>query len=190
MNDTQSRKRRLSGALNLSIEIPAVLVAFVMILHVSLNAILRTWFQTPIANTLEITTYWYLPIIAFLGFIAAAQRGQHISADLIYRILPHGSKKFVLSTLFLVSSVVCFGFAWFGLQEALHAMEIRKTAGVGGVISWPTYFLVPIAFGSLTLQFLYTAINSLRYPEDDHFHGNPDDAAVMEDLAVSEKATR
>lgn len=186
MPESATRLRGTARTIELMIEVPAVLVTFAMMLHISLNAVLRTWFRSPIDNTLEMVTYWYLPLVAFLGFIAAAQRGQHIAADLIYEMLPRVTRRFVLAVLFSVSSILSFGFAWFGYGEAAHAREIEKTAGVSDLIAWPAYYLVPLAFGIMTLQFLYNAVHAIRHPEDDHFLGDPDDVMVLEELSTKE----
>jgi TRAP-type C4-dicarboxylate transport system permease small subunit len=179
-----SRARRRYGP-ELLIEVPAVIVIFVMMGHIVANAVLRTWWDNPIDHTLEIVEYWYLPLVAFLGFIAAQHRGQHIAADLIYEKLPTRVRGAVLFVMLLVCSIVSFGFAWFGWSEARHAHEIRLTAGVSTVPAWPTYYLVPLAFGSLTLQFLYGAVEALVRPEHGHVVTDPDDALVLEQMSQS-----
>ncbi len=184
----RARSRRLRP--ELLIEVPAVVVTFVMMIHITANALMRTFLNDPIANTLEITQYWYLPIVAFLGFIAAQARGQHIAADLVFEQLPDVTKRWFLAVIFLIAAVVAAGFAWFGWGEAQHAREIGKTAGVSDVVSWPTYYLVPLAFGSLTFQFLWAAVRSVTHPEDDHFISDPDDALVLDQLAADEGARR
>jgi TRAP-type C4-dicarboxylate transport system permease small subunit len=184
MPESTTRLRGRGRLVELLIEVPAVVITFLMMFHVTANAVMRTWFNSPIDYTLEIVEYWYLPLVAFLGFIAAQMRGQHIAADLVFEMLPSVTKRFVLAFMFALSSVTCLGFAWFGWGEAVHAMDIGKTAGVSGLIAWPTYFLVPIAFGSLTGQFLYAAVMAIRHPESDHFISDPDDAMVLDDLAA------
>ena len=166
----------------LLIEVPAVLVTFAMMAHITANALLRTFANDPLPNTLEITQYWYLPIIAFLGFIAAQARGQHIAADLIYERFPEVTKRYVLAVLALLSAVVCLGFAWFGWGEAVHAREIGKTAGVSDLVAWPPYFLVPIAFGVLTVQFLWAAFRALTRGDTQHVVTDPDDVLLLEEL--------
>ncbi|MBM9465593.1 TRAP transporter small permease [Aeromicrobium sp. YIM 150415] len=163
MSASSPTRRRLRPELFL--EVPVVIVTFVMMLHITANALLRAFANRPLANTLEITQYWYLPIVAFLGFIAAQHRGQHVAADLVYQLLPPVTKRFVLGISFLVVAVVSVGFAWFGLQEALHSFDIRRTAGVSDLPAWPPYFLVPLAFGSLSIQFTYAGLRALRYGE-------------------------
>lgn len=176
---------------SLLIEVPAVLVTFVMMVHITANALLRTFWNDPLPNTLEITQYWYLPIVAFLGFIAAQIRGQHVAADLIYERLPAVTKKYVLATMFLLASAVSLGFARFGWEEAVHAMDIEKTAGVSDLPAWQPYFLAPIAFASLTVQFAYTALHALvKGVEEDGMAGDPDELLALEQLAADERGGR
>lgn len=186
MTATQAPRSRRRYGPELLIEVPAVIVIFVMMGHVVANAALRTWWDDPIDHTLEIVEYWYLPLVAFLGFIAAQHRGQHIAADLIYERLPTRVRGAVLFVMLLICAVVSLGFAWFGWDEARHAQEIRLTAGVSTVPAWPTYYLVPLAFGSLTLQFGYGALRALLRPARDHVMTDPDDAMVLDHLTRSE----
>lgn len=185
MTVTQATRPRRRYGPELLIEVPAVIVIFVMMGHVVANAALRTWWDNPIDHTLEIVEYWYLPLVAFLGFIAAQHRGQHIAADLIYERLPTVVRGAVLFVVLVVCAVTSLGFAWFGWEEAQHAHEIRMTAGVSTVPAWPTFYLVPLAFGSLTIQFLYGAVKSLLHPEDGQVITDPDDALVLEQVAES-----
>ncbi|WP_110207556.1 TRAP transporter small permease [Nocardioides daejeonensis] len=170
----------------LLIEIPAVIVTFVMMFHITANALLRTFKDDPIDNTLEITQYWYLPIIAFLGFIAAQARGQHIAADLIYERLPEVSKRYVLAILSVLAAVVCAGFAKYGWGEAVHAHEIEKTAGVSDLPAWQPYYLVPLAFGVMTLQLLWAAGRALVKGDSHHIVTDPDDLLLLEELEEME----
>ncbi|MEU4429328.1 TRAP transporter small permease [Nocardia rhamnosiphila] len=152
--------------LRLLIEVPAVIVLFVMMLHVTANALLRAFAAAPIQNTLEITQYIYLPIIALLGFMAAQARGEHIVADLVTHYFPRPVRRAVLGAGYLAALIVMAGFAWYGLEEALHARDIGQTAGVSTVVSWPVLFLVPLAFAVLAVQLGVAAVRALRGAED------------------------
>jgi TRAP-type C4-dicarboxylate transport system permease small subunit len=173
------------------IEVPAVIVMFLMMFHITANAILRTFFDAPLPNTLEITQFWYLPIVAFLGFVAAQHRGQHIAADLIFERLPHVVRPYVLALMFALCALVSAGFAWFSWAEALHSYEIGRTALVSDLVSWPTYFLPPLAFGVLTVQFAWAAVRSITDPSlaEAPVVGDIDDALLLDEAgtpAVSE----
>lgn len=179
------KKTQRRGAL--IIEIPAVIVVFVMMLHITANALLRTFANDPMSNTLEIVQYVYMPIVAFLGFIAAQYRGQHIATDLLFERLPKVAQPYVLSLVTAVSGLLSAGFAWFTLQEALHSFDIRQAAGLTDVPAWPTHFLAPIAFASLTVQFALAAVRALTRPDTEHVITDPDDVLVLEELERAEE---
>lgn len=164
----------------LLIEIPAVLVTFVMMIHITANALLRTFARAPIAHTLEITEFWYMPIIVFIGFIAAQMRKEHTKADLIFNYLPIVTQRWVLGIAYIAVTVTTFGFAWFGLLEAITAFEVRRTAGASSLPAWPTTFLAPISFGVLTVQFAIFAVQT--------FLGKATDRTDMDELEEVEEA--
>jgi TRAP-type C4-dicarboxylate transport system permease small subunit len=159
-----------------------------MMLHITANALMRTFANAPLSNTLEIVQYWYVPTVAFLGFIAAQYRGQHIATDLLFERLPKLAQPYVLCLVLAVSAALSAGFAWFTLQEALHSFEIRQAAGLTEVPAWPTHFLAPIAFASLTVQFALAAVRALTRPDTDHVITDPDDVLLLEELALEEEA--
>jgi TRAP-type C4-dicarboxylate transport system permease small subunit len=180
-----AKKTEHRGAL--IIEIPAVIVVFVMMLHITANALLRTFANKPLPDTLEIVQFWYMPIVAFLGFIAAQYRGQHIATDLLFERLPKAAQPYVLCLALAVSAILSGAFAWFTLQEALHSFDIRQAAGLTDVPAWPTHFLAPLAFGSLTVQFSLAAVRALTRPDTEHVITDPDDVLVLEELERDEE---
>ncbi len=184
------RKSKATRIAELAIEVPAVAVTFVMMVHITANAISRTFLNDPMPNTLEITQYWYLPIVAFLGFIAAQFRGQHVAADLLYERFPQVTKRYVMFAVFAVAAILSLGFARFGWEEALHAKEIGRTAGVSDLPAWQPYFLAPIAFASLTLQFGYAAVMALLTGAEEGPAGDPDELLVLEQFAADERKAR
>ncbi|MBK1787320.1 TRAP transporter small permease [Prauserella cavernicola] len=136
------------------LEIPAAVVLVVMVLHVVANALSRTITGQSLPETLEITTYWYMPIIALVGFVAAARRAEHLSAPLLFDRLTPRTQRIVRVALYLVAAVVCAAYAWYGLQEAWHNAGLELTAGASPLIIWPVTFLVPVAFGLLAVLYL------------------------------------
>lgn len=151
-----SVKRRLTAAF----EIPATIAVFVLMLQVAVNAIFRTFGLGSIPDTLELTQYWYLPIVALLGFIVAESRGEHMVADLIYENFDRSARRIVKVLSASLGAVVSLGFAWFGLSQAIHAMNIGLTAGSSDIPAWPVQFLVPIVFTVFFIQFVWSGIRA------------------------------
>ncbi|MFV0459252.1 MAG: TRAP transporter small permease [Actinomycetales bacterium] len=164
------------------IEIPAVIVVFIMMFHIAANALLRYFFRSPIPNTLEITQYWYLPIVALLGFVAAQNRAQHIATDLLFSKFPRPAQRVTLAVAYALCALTCAGFAWFGLGEALHAMDIRKPAGISTVPAWPVYFLVPVAFATMTVQLALASVGAWLGVHPDDVVVDTDDIGLMNEV--------
>lgn len=120
-----------------------------LLFHVVADVVARFAFNKPINGTLEISQYWYMPIIVFLGLAMAERTDQHISAPIVYdRLKPR--LKIELSCISMILSVLLLaGFAWYGFEEAVVLMEQGAAGIVSQVPIWPTRFLVP--FGSLLL---------------------------------------
>jgi TRAP-type C4-dicarboxylate transport system permease small subunit len=179
---TETRRR----GFEILIEVPTVIVTFVIMLHITANALLRSFADGPIPETLEIVQFWYLPIVAFLGFIVAQYRGQHITTDLVFQKLPKAVRPYVLSFVMAICSVLSLGFTWFSFPEAQRARDIHKTAGVSDVVSWPTYFLPVVAFAALTVLFAIAAVRAVTRPEEHQFVADAEEALRIERMAASE----
>jgi TRAP-type C4-dicarboxylate transport system permease small subunit len=163
------------------IEVPAVIVTFLMMFHITLNALLRTFWNRPIDNTLEIAQFIYMPIVALLGFVAAQARGQHIAADLVFEKLPGVTRRFVGAGVSIVSALLCAVIAWFGWGYATHAQEIGQTAGLTDIASWPVYYLIPAVFAVLTVQYLVAAVREFVQPDVPA----EDQPSTLDELATS-----
>lgn len=153
--------------LELLIEIPAAIIMFLMMFYITANAVLRTWWNSPVPNSIELVQYWFLPIVALLGFVAAQAKAEHITTDLVYKLLPSVAQRVVLVFGFAIAALVALGFAWFGAIEAMYSYDIRRTAGVSTIPSWPVYFLVPLAFGVLAVQWGQASIKAALGREPD-----------------------
>lgn len=157
-SDTPAARRHLL----LVIQVPAVLVLALMMSHVTANAFMRTFMNSPIQNTTEITQYIYLPIIALLGFLAAQIRGEHVVADLLSGVMRGWVRRAALTFGHLLIALITFGFGFHGWGEARHAHAIGQTAGVSDVETWPVYYLVPVVFLIMSVLALASAVRSLR----------------------------
>lgn len=159
------RSRSLNWALR-AFEFPAIIALFAMMLQVSYNAFARFALNAPLAGTLEMTQFWYMPIISLIGFVAAQARRQHVHADLVFSRFPEAAKRISLLLGYGLAALASAGFAWYGLEEANRAYDIQLTAGFTASIPvWPVTYLVPLAFSILTIQFFYACVQALRGAE-------------------------
>lgn len=176
-------RRLLVGA----VDAVAGVTLIAMTVHVVANGILRSFAGSPIEHTLEYVQYWYLPVIAMLGFLSAQLRGRHITADLLYQLLPGQVKRWVTVGSNAVCAAVMCAFAWGTWQDALHRLEIRQTAGLTDVPTWPVHFLLPLTFVVLAVGFAGAAYQGVRRADFHDVQG--EDEEVMA-LLADDSATR
>ncbi|QDZ09493.1 TRAP transporter large permease subunit [Devosia ginsengisoli] len=142
------------------IQVAAVFGVLLLMAHTLANVAGRYFFNTPLRGTNEIVAFWYLPLIAFPGFVAAQVLNRHISANILFDMLPKKNQREVAIGIALIGAALCGTFAYYTFQEALHSMaQGRHVVGTSAVIVWPTTFLPPIAFGSLCVLFLMEMAN-------------------------------
>lgn len=141
----------------------AVLVALpLMVVHILGNAVLRYVFAQPITGTLEIVTYWYMPIIVLAGFVAAEARGQHLDAPLLTQKLSRPAQVGVEVAVVALCLVMCLGFAYFSAGDALENAAIGLTSGAIGVPIWQPMLLVPLAYVAMSLSMVAKLVSLIR----------------------------
>lgn len=160
------------------IEVAAVIVLVVMMLHVVINALSRSLFKMPIYATLELTQFWYLPALTLLGLIAAQARNEHIVADLLFDSFPAIMRKWTSVSVNVITAVVAGLIAWYGLSEATHSFDKMIMAGATDFPLWPIETLLTVAYAIFAIQLLYTAIRIARFGEEEDPDGIPNDDGV------------
>ncbi|HWU09466.1 MAG TPA: TRAP transporter small permease [Streptomyces sp.] len=129
-----------------------------LIVHTVANAVSRSLFDDPLTGAPEYAANWYLPAVAFLGFIFAQARRKHISVDLVLGRLGPPGRRLGLRIAWLITGGTSAALAWGTWTQAVHNQEIGLTAGVMGVVVWPVTFLAPLAFAVLTIQLAIEAV--------------------------------
>jgi TRAP-type C4-dicarboxylate transport system, small permease component len=142
----------------------AAAVLLTMMLHVSVNALTRSFLNRPLQNTLELTQYWYLPVIALFGLVTAMTSGEHLGAGILVDRLPKRVADVVCGVLGIVSTAFCAAVTFFSLREALDSARIGLTGGATELPIWPVTFVAPLAFAVLTVLFLAQTVGELRRP--------------------------
>lgn len=122
-----------------------IAVIIVMMIHVTLDVAVKYFGLPPLAGTTEIVSYWYMPVIAFLPLAAVERQNAHIRADLLEQF----GSAFLVRAGEIVAHIVSAGFyllfAYTGWWAAQEKREIGAfVMGVDAVVTWPTYYMVPI----------------------------------------------
>lgn len=153
MAQTQTRRHPARLLLDRTISVVASVALVGMMFHVIAHGLSRHLFDAPFYGTNEIVAYWYMPVVALLGIIAAQLRGEHITVSILIDTLPTRPRRELIVFGRILGVLVSIGFAWFGLRKAIEHYEIGATAGITTIPMWPINFLVPVVFVILAVLY-------------------------------------
>jgi len=129
-----------------------VLMLAAMILLAGSQIVLRNFWDIGLAwgdPLLRVSVLW----IGLLGAMAATRDDNHISIDILYRLLPVTGKNISRAITDLFTAVVCGYIAWHG--GLLVALEKQDESIVfASVPAWITELIIPVGFGVMALRFL------------------------------------
>ena len=97
---------------------------------------------------LRVTVMW----IGLLGAMAASRDDNHITIDLVSRLLRGRAMAVTRVVTGLVSSVVFAVLAWHGMRFVLFEREDQAIA-FASVPAWLCELIIPVAFGIMALRF-------------------------------------
>lgn len=168
MNDTipvdgeATRPGNATARISTVVQVLACVPLIAMMLHVTANAFSRKFFGHPLVDTLEISQYWYLPIIVGFGFALAVNTGEHTDAPILYQLFSAPGKLAATAISGVVTVALGAAFTWYTLTQALADMEIGRTGGTSGLVIWPATFAMPIGFGVMTVLFVIQFARKVR----------------------------
>lgn len=131
-----------------------------MLVHITAYVIMRQFSHAPVPATVEIVSYYYMILIAFLPIAWAERRGDMISIE-IFAFLMKG-RVGRINEIF-VAVVTAGVYAMLTYTTWLVAM--REFSARSFVISlsvaipvWPSYFVLPVGFGLAAIVTLYRGL--------------------------------
>lgn len=157
-------QRLQSGLLALLTAIGAMAV-LALLIHVSLDVVLRNLRGTPIPATYEIVTHYYMVGIAFLPLAWVERKGAMVRIDLVHGMLPLRGQRITDRVVTLISALVYAMLTWVTLRTALTNSGNASFIMTNNVrvVTWPAYWLPP---AGLALAALVTAMRVI-WPEDE-----------------------
>lgn len=164
--DARPATAQAVGRITNLVAAPGVFVLIAMAVHITANALSRRLLGAPLPFTLEVAQYWYLPVVAAIGFVVAQLRNDHIIADLLFDRFPRASQPWVEGAGLMLSGIVSAGAAWFTLSTALQSLERHKTAGHSPLPTWPAEMIVGVSLAVLAILLLLRAAFVIRRPSE------------------------
>lgn len=139
----------------------AAVAVILLALNVFVDVIGRKFFNTPFVGTLEMTAYWWMPMLTLLAFAFTEQRQEHIKVTILLDALPPRMRRIVEGSFGLIATGLLVALTYYTLLGALRSAAIQQTtASTPPVAIWPFKFVAVTGLVVLTLQ---AAATSYRY---------------------------
>jgi TRAP-type C4-dicarboxylate transport system permease small subunit len=137
--------KRTADALASMLAIIAGLSLVLMMVHVSLDVVLKYFFKLPIPGTAEVVASYYMIGTVFLPLAYIEVHNRPIVVELFYDRMPSGLQ-LPLDILGTAASIAFYAFlAWQSTKIAITSFETREYVdGIWKVIVWPSRFLIPV----------------------------------------------
>ena len=133
-----------------------VIPVLAMMVHVTLDVVLKYTISTPIQGTLEISAYYYMVSIVVLPMAFVELTRQSIAVDLFYQMLPVKAQVVTTCIVLAISASGYGGVAFIAWPDAFEAYEKSEIVmGTVNIIIWPSRFLLPASLSVATLVCLY-----------------------------------
>lgn len=143
-----------------STTVMAGLAIALMMVHITLDVVLRNVFNYPLPGTITIVSYYYMAIAAFMPLAFAEQKSAHISVEVFTDLLPRNPQRHLAAWMLLFSAGVFALMTLRSWEEAMSKYGINASVvqGEDSLPIWPTYFFLPLGCLLMFLVVVYKFI--------------------------------
>ncbi|WP_299565971.1 TRAP transporter small permease [uncultured Sulfitobacter sp.] len=135
----------------------AGIMVVLLVCHVTIDVAMRFVFETPLNATILYVSAFYMVAIAFLPLAAVEEKDSHIAVELLVERFPTKVQSVIAVFASLITFIVTATVAVRTGQEAMakYATGSYSIEAGGKIITWPTYFVLPLGFGLMALVALW-----------------------------------
>lgn len=148
MRQSLSALARIRQGLSVALAILGSLAVLALMLHVSLDVIMRNALNAPIPATYEIVTNYYMVAMAFIP-LAWVERGKGmVQVELLEAVMNPAARRVSDAFVALISTLIYGALAWLTFKTALSNFSTGTfvMAQSLAVPTWPAFFFLPIGF--------------------------------------------
>lgn len=174
----------LARLINLFTVIGAIALVLMM-LHISADVLSTIVFNKPLPGTIPVVSQYDMIIVSFLPLALVERQSGHISVEVVTERLRPSVQNWLAFLATALGFVMFSAFTWRTWNEAVLKFNTGTFSYEQGVkvITWPTYFFLPLGTGLLALVLLYKLVRFLRrgplFRTNDRFACDPESADVM-----------
>lgn len=131
-----------------------------MLVHVSAYVVLRYTLHAPVPATVEIVSYYYMVLIAFLPIAWAERRGDMIAVEIFDHFFKGRLGRVIDIAVALITSgvyIVLTYTTWLAAMREFSAKSFTISLSIA-IPTWPSYFILPVSFALAALVTLYRGL--------------------------------
>lgn len=131
----------------------------------------RNLFNTPIPGALEVTEYWLMVPMVFIGIWWAGLGHEHVRVTMLTEVLGRNALKLAEAIVALVAIAILLRMALLGFHVAYESMIDGEYTGAYKIVIWPVRFVTAIGFLSyalVLLRHLVVVLKGRDTDSDDH----------------------
>jgi TRAP-type C4-dicarboxylate transport system permease small subunit len=159
--------RFLARTVDVSTVIGLIAVALMM-LHITIDVAGKFLLNTPVPATISLVSHYYMVVVAFLPIAFAERRRAHITVEVLTELFPARAQHHLYAWSYVLSAVVYGLLTFRSWDEARRAHEIGAFIMEQStkLIVWPSYYLLPIGMGLMTIAVVYRFLVYLTGAKD------------------------
>jgi TRAP-type C4-dicarboxylate transport system permease small subunit len=148
--------RILALGVKLSTIVGLIAVALMMV-HIAIDVAGKFLLNEPIPATIAMVSNYYMVVVAFMAIALAETRNGHITVEVLTELMPMRTQLHLYSWSYLISAVVYGLLTVRTWEEAARAQATGTFMMEQGtkLVTWPSYYLLPIGCGLMTLVVVY-----------------------------------
>lgn len=124
-----------------------------MMVQVTLDALMRYVFNSPLSGTVEIVSAYHMLVVVFFPLAYVARKGGHIVVTLFTQKLPLGALDVLERCVNALGFGVLVLIIWMTVNEAVFRTVERETWDAGNLLIqvWPSRWGIPIGCAAMAL---------------------------------------
>jgi TRAP-type C4-dicarboxylate transport system permease small subunit len=135
-----------------------------MMLHITLEVVMRQVFLQSLDAVPEIVAYYYMGALVFFSLAYVTRANGHISAEIFTSALSARPREILEGVIAFALFLFMAVFAWQTLGEAVSMTRIGELHQAATIYlpKWPPRWFLPIGSGLMALYALLIAIQKFR----------------------------
>lgn len=127
-----------------------------MMMHISLDVVLRYFFNSHAYATIELTSFYYMVALAFIPLIVVQRTQSFITVDLIIKHLSTRIQNYLHFITLIITLFYLAAIAYATTIDAYSATQMRETVMSNYVFYiWPSRWFIPIGVILLMLEVVH-----------------------------------